>query len=301
MDFPISGVTVSPFLLIGIGFLVGVLGGFFGVGGGFLAGPMMFWAGVPMNFVVGTDLAHMTGKSIVAAKRHRTLGHVDVRLGAVMVLGTMFGVEIGAMVIEALEKSGNIDHVIGVIYIIILILIGSFTAWESIKAIRMVGTEQIDAKDALAFSSITRQVRKIRIWPMVSFPGSGIDEISLWVVVGVGMITGVLAGMLGVGGGFIRMPMLIYLLGVPTHVAVGTDLFEIIFSAGYGTLTHAVKGNVDILMALVMQTGAALGAQIGATGTRYFAGPRIRLLFSVLPFIGVILVIIRLLGGGMVH
>ncbi len=301
MYFPISDVTISPFLLVGIGFLVGVLGGFFGVGGGFLAGPMMFWAGVPMNFVVGTDLAHMTGKSIVAAKRHRTLGHVDVRLGAVMILGTMVGVEIGAMFIEALELSGNIDRVIGIIYIVILILIGSFTAWESIKAIRMVGSEQMDARDALAFTSITKHVRKIRIWPMVSFPGAGIDEISLWVVVGVGMITGVLAGMLGVGGGFIRMPMLIYLLGVPTHVAVGTDLFEIVFSAGYGTLTHGVKGNVDILMALVMQTGAALGAQIGATGTRYFAGPRIRLFFSVLPFIGVVLVIIRLLGGGMGH
>ncbi len=298
MFFPISDVTVNPFLLVGIGFLVGLLGGFFGVGGGFLAGPMMFWSGVPMNFVVGTDLAHMTGKSIVAAKRHRTLGHVDMKLGFIMVLGTMLGVEIGANVIEALEASGNIDVVIGLIYVVILIFIGSFTAWESIKAIRMVKTEQIDAKDAVAFTSITRHVRKIRIRPMVSFPGSGIKEISLWVVIGVGMITGILAGMLGVGGGFIRMPMLIYLLGIPTHIAVGTDLFEIIFSAGYGTLTHAVKGNVDVLMALVMQTGAALGAQIGAVGTRYFAGPRLRLLFSVLPFVGAILVIIRLLGGG---
>jgi uncharacterized membrane protein YfcA len=303
MYFPISDVTISPFLLIGIGFLVGILGGFFGVGGGFLAGPMMFWAGVPMNFVIGTDLAHMTGKSIVAAKRHRTLGHVDMRLGAVMILGTVIGVEIGANIIEALELSGNIDQVIGMIYVVILILIGSFTAWESLKAMRMVSSGEANAKDALAFTSITKRVREIKIWPMVSFPGSGIDEISLWIVVGVGMLTGLLAGMLGVGGGFIRMPMLIYLLGVPTHVAVGTDLFEIIFSAGYGTLTHAVKGNVDVLMALVMQTGAALGAQIGATGTRYFVGPRIRLFFSILPFIGAIMVIIRLLGlsGGMGH
>lgn len=299
MYFPISDVTISPFLLIGIGFMVGVLGGFFGVGGGFLAGPLMFWAGVPMNFVIGTDLAHMTGKSIVAAKRHRTLGHVDIRLGMVMIFGTIFGVEIGANVIEALEVAGNIDQVIGLIYVVILILIGSFTAWESIKAMRLVKTNPTSDKDALAFTSLMRYARKIRIWPMVSFPGSGIDEISLWLVVGVGVITGVLAGMLGVGGGFIRMPLLIYLLGIPTHVAVGTDLFEIVFSAGYGTLTHAVKGNVDVLMALVMQTGAAVGAQIGAVGTRYFAGPRIRLFFSILPFVGAILVIIRLLGGGL--
>jgi len=92
------------------------------------------------------------------------------------------------------------------------------------------------------------------------------------------------------------MPLMVYVLGIPTHVAIGTDLFEIIFSSGYGTLTHALKGNVDILMALVMQTGAALGAQIGATSTRFFAGPRIRLFFSVLPVIGAIMVVLTLLG-----
>jgi hypothetical protein len=92
------------------------------------------------------------------------------------------------------------------------------------------------------------------------------------------------------------MPMLVYILGVPTHIAVGTDLFEVIISAGFGTVTHALKGNVDILMALVMQTGAAIGAQIGATATRFFVGPRIRLFFSILPFVGAALVIFRLLG-----
>jgi uncharacterized membrane protein YfcA len=136
---------------------------------------------------------------------------------------------------------------------------------------------------------------------MISFPGSGIDAISLWLVLGVGFLTGLLAGALGVGGGFIRMPMLIYVLGVPTHVAVGTDLFEIMISAGFGTLTHAFKGNVDIMMALVMHTGSALGAQIGATSTRHFGGPLIRLLFSVLPVIGALLVLLRLMSSGASH
>jgi len=104
MYFPIADVTVNPLFLVGVGFLVGLLGGFFGVGGGFLAGPMMFLVGVPMNFVVGTDLAHMTGKSIVAARRHRILGHVDVRLGLLMVLGTVPGVELGARIIEGRWK-----------------------------------------------------------------------------------------------------------------------------------------------------------------------------------------------------
>jgi uncharacterized membrane protein YfcA len=154
----------------------------------------------------------------------------------------------------------------------------------------------MDAKDVVGFKAITKRMYKVRIPPMVSFPASGIEEISVWLVVGVGVLTGILAGAMGVGGGFIRMPMLVYILGIPTHVAVGTDLFEIIFSAGYGTLTHALKGNVDIIMALVMQTGAAIGAQIGAVSTKYFAGPRIRLFFSVLPLIGALMVFLRLLG-----
>ena len=301
MYFPIADVTVSPILLMSVGFLVGILGGFFGVGGGFLAGPMMFWTGVPMNFVVGTDLAHMTGKSLVAARRHRALGHVDYKLGLTMVMGTIVGVEIGARIIEALQESGSLEYTIGITYVVILTLISGFTGWESIRAIQMVRTDQIDVEDAVGFKGLSKRIQAVNIPPMVSFPVSGIESISIWMVLGVGLFTGVLAGSLGVGGGFIRMPMLVYVLGIPTHVAIGTDLFEIIFSSGYGTITHALKGNVDILMALVMQTGAAIGAQIGATATRFFAGPKIRLAFSVLPLIGAILVAVRLFGTGMVH
>lgn len=296
MYFPIANVTVNPFFLAGVGFLVGLLGGFFGVGGGFLAGPMMFLVGVPMNFVVGTDLAHMTGKSIVAARRHRALGHVDIKLGLLMVLGTIPGIEVGARIVEGLESSGSIDLVVGVAYIVILLAIGVFTAWESLHAMQLIRAEQMEAKDALAFQGVTRRVHRFKLPPLISLPNSGIESISLCVVVGVGFLTGLLAGVLGVGGGFIRMPMMIYFVGVPTHVAVGTDLFEVVISAGFGTLTHALKGNVDILMALVMHTGAAIGAQIGAMATRFFVGPRIRLLFAFLPFVGAILVILRFLG-----
>ncbi|MCJ7700400.1 MAG: sulfite exporter TauE/SafE family protein [Anaerolineales bacterium] len=301
MEFPIAGVTVNPFLLAGIGFLVGILGGFFGVGGGFIAGPFMFWAGVPMNFVVGTDLAHMTGKSIVASKRHRALGHVDVKLGMLMVLGTIVGVEVGAQIIEGLENSGRVDIIIGVTYVVILLLISAFTAWESLRALRMIRTDQMDVKDAVGIKGLSERVHGFKLWPMISLPASGITSISLWTILGVGFITGVLSGSLGVGGGFIRMPLLVYVMGLPTHVAIGTDLFEIVFSSAYGTLTHALKGNVDILMALVMQTGAAVGAQIGATSTRFFAGPKIRLFFSALPIIGAVMVLIELLTKMSVH
>ena len=307
MFFPISDVFINPIYLIVVGFLVGILGGFFGVGGGFIAAPALFWTGMPLNIVVGTDLAHMTGKSIVAAKRHSALGHVDIRLGVVMVAGTVLGIEAGAQMIELLEQTGQVDLVVGSTYIVVLLAISAFTAWESITAIRMMYKqhegqhhellERADDEDVLAFQGLARLLLRIRLWPMISFPTSGIAEISLWIVLGVGFFTGILAGFLGVGGGFIRMPMLVYFIGVPTHIAVGTDLFEIIISAGYGTLTHALKGNVDILVALVMQTGAAVGAQIGAASTTYVAGPRIRLLFSALPLIGVIIILVRLISG----
>jgi uncharacterized membrane protein YfcA len=301
MEFPISGVVVNPIALAVIGFLVGILGGFFGVGGGFIAGPFMFWAGVPMNYVVGTDLAHMTGKSIVASKRHRTLGHVDVKLGSLMVVGTILGVEGGAQIIEGLEASGAVDIVIGIVYIFILLLISVFTAWESLRALQMIRTDQMDTKEAVGVKGLSERVHGIKLWPMISFPASGIKSLSLWTILCVGFVTGLLSGSLGVGGGFIRMPLLVYVVGLPTHVAVGTDLFEIVFSSGYGTITHALKGNVDILMALVMQTGAAVGAQIGATSTRFFAGPKIRLFFSVLPIFGAVMVLIELLSGMGTH
>jgi uncharacterized membrane protein YfcA len=294
MEFPISHVVINPFALAMVGFVVGVLGGFFGVGGGFLAGPLMFWFGVPINFVVGTDLAHMTGKSIVAARRHRALGHVDFRLGLLMILGTIPGVEAGAQIVEWLMSRGDIDTVIGLVYVLILSSIGTFTAWESLRALRLKRTDRLQAREAVGVDSQSYRSRLLRIPPLVKLEVSGVEEVSVWAIILVGAFTGLLAGFLGVGGGFLRMPLLVYMLGVPTHVAVGTDLFEIMISAGFGTITHALKGNVDILIALTMHTGAAIGAQIGAVMTRYFSGPNIRFMFSFMPLVAAVMVLLRL-------
>jgi len=144
---------------------------------------------------------------------------------------------------------------------------------------------------------ISRAVQRIALPPYVRLPVSGIPRLSIWVILGVAFVGGFFSGFLGGGAGYIRMPCLVYLLGIPTHIAVGTDLFEIIISAGYGTVSHALKGNVDILIALVMHTGAAIGAQMGATLTQYFVGPRIRMAFIPLPLIGAALMIRALLSG----
>lgn len=299
MFFPISGVHVDPIYLVAVGFVVGVLGGFFGVGGSFIAGPLMFIAGIPMNFVIGTDLAHITGKSIVAARRHRALGHVDLRLALIMVVGTTLGVESGAQIVQALKNNHVLDTVIAIIYIVILIVIGVFVAYESVKTLRRVRDENLtglEARNAIGFVGLAKRVQAIRIPPMIALPASGIPAISLWVILVGAYVSGFLGGLLGGGAGYIRLPTLIYVFGVPTYLAVGTDLLEVVFSAGYGTLTHAVKGNVDIMIALVMHTGAAVGAQIGTMATRHIGGPKIRLAFSALPLIGAILVVLRLLG-----
>jgi uncharacterized membrane protein YfcA len=310
MDFLVSHTHLNSLYLIVIGFIIGVLGGFFGVGGSFLAGPSLFALGVPMNFVVGTDLAHIVGKSIVAAKKHRALGNVDLKLGSIMVIGTIIGVEIGAQGIEALKHRANIDQVVGITFVVVLISISAFIAWESMLTMRMQrererAAEQsgvatrlpAEKEDESALAHIAKRIHGIKLWPMISLPVSGIEQVSLWSILLVALVGGIFSGFLGGGAGYIRMPAMVYLLGVPTHVAVGTDLFEVVISASYGTFTHAVKGNVDILIALVMHTGAAIGAQIGAASTEYFRGPKIRLAFVPLPLIGAAIVIYSLLTG----
>jgi len=309
MHFPISGTDISPVYLVVIGFLIGVMGGFFGVGGSFIAGPALRAAGMHWNFAVGTDLAHIVGKSVVAAKRHRALGNVDLKLGFIMALGTIAGAEVGVQLIEMLKRTGNVDFVVSIVSITIFCSISTFMIWESWKTLQLQKTRQADrsrpeekllpkhSQDESSFVGVTQAINKFHLWPMVSLPTSGVKSISLWVIVLVSFIGGAFSGFLGGGAGYIRMPMLVYVLGIPTHLAVGTDLFEIIISASYGTFSHALKGNVDILIALVMNTGAAIGAQIGAVLTQYFAGPKIRLLFVPLPLIGAAIVIYTLFTG----
>ena len=306
MFFPISGAHISPVYLVVIGFLIGIMGGFFGVGGSFIAGPALRAVGLDWNFAVGTDLAHIVGKSVVATKRHRALGNVDLRLGLIMAVGTMAGAECGAQLIQMLKRAGNVNLVVSIVSIAIYFTISSFMIWESWKTLRLQkqrGAQpkpagvSVKSQDESSFSHVTTAIQEFQLAPMVALPTSGVRAISLWVILLVAFIGGLFSGFLGGGAGYIRMPMMVYVLGIPTHLAVGTDLFEIIISASYGTFSHAIKANVDILIALVMNTGAAIGAQIGAISTQYFAGPKIRLAFVPLPLIGAAIVIYTLFTG----
>src|SRR5947209_7002913 len=259
MFFPISGAHISPIYLAIVGFFIGILGGFFGVGGSFIAGPALRAVGLDWNFAVGTDLAHIVGKSVVAAKRHRALGNVDLRLGFFMAIGTIAGAEMGAQLIQAFKRAGNVNFVVSVVSIVIYLSISAFMLWESWKTLALSKRQNPQRKsitrggksDESAFQHVTTAIQRWRIPPMISLPASGVT-ISLWIILLVAFVGGLCSGFLGGGAGYIRMPSMVYVLGIPTHLAVGTDLFEIIISASYGTFTHAIKGNVDILIALVI-------------------------------------------------
>jgi uncharacterized membrane protein YfcA len=292
-------VTIDPFVLVTIGFFVGVLGGLFGVGGSFFVTPALYALGLPMAIAVGTDLAHILGKSIVAAKRHRVLGNIDFKLGLLMVAATMVGVEIGVRSIQRLKHTRYLDLVVGGAFICVLVFISAFMLWESIQTFRLkkaaLKRSGSRAKsDASAFGYMAKAIQRFPLPPYVRLPVSNIARISVWPIFAVALFGGFFSGFFGGGAGYIRMPALIYLLGIPTHIAVGTDLFEIVISASYGTYSHAIHGNVDILIALVMLTGAALGARIGAQLTQYIKGPGLRLAFIPLPLLGAALLLNRL-------
>jgi uncharacterized membrane protein YfcA len=303
MFFPISNTHINPIYLAVVGFIIGILGGFFGVGGSFIAGPALRLMGVDWNYAVGTDLAHIVGKSIVAARQHRALGNVDLKLGLFMAFGTIGGAECGAQLIQALKRAGHVNTVVSYVAILVYTSIAAFMLWESQKTLRTdkkqsrSGVKGVQSKkDRSAFGPVTRSIQRLKIRPMIELPTSGV-KISLWTILLVAFIGGLFSGFLGGGAGYIRMPSMVYVLGIPTHLAVGTDLFEIVISASYGTISHAIKGNVDILIALVMHTGAVIGAQIGVVATQYFAGPKIRLAFVPLPLIGAAIVIYTLMTG----
>ena len=184
MFFPISGVHLDPIYLILIGFIVGTLGGFFGVGGSFLTAPALFAVGLPMNFVVGTDLAHIVGKSIVAARTHRVLGNIDLKLAGIMVIGTIAGSETGVQAIELLKRVADVDLVVGSVSVIVFTGISLFCAWESWMTLRAKARTCYPTlskkQDSTAIDAFAKGVQRIKLAPTVSLPHSGIASISFW-------------------------------------------------------------------------------------------------------------------------
>ncbi len=290
LHLPIADTYTSAWALLLLGFTVGVLGGFFGIGGAFMVTPALNIFGFPMAYAVGTDIAHIFGKSIVSTFKHAVLRHVCWIYGIVIGLTGMIGVSLGKQLIMYLERIGQVGPVVRLVYILLLVSIGSYMVWEYLRWSR-----NRDRQDAACHREETSRLavffQRLRLWPMIPSPLTGI-RMSFWVLVALGVFTGWVSGFLGVGGGFVRVPMMVYLLGFPTVVAVGTDLFAIVISNSWGAYTYATAGRVELMAACVMLLGAAVGAQLGALATAFVQGMRIRLLFAVtvlLAAVGVIL------------
>jgi uncharacterized membrane protein YfcA len=280
---PIAGVKIfwPGLIILGVG--VGIIGGFFGMGGAWMVTPGLNILGFPMAFAIGTDIAHMAGKSLISTMRHGKFGNVDYKLGLIMLFGTVAGFEVGAQMIMWLERLGNVEVVVRWIYIALLILI----AWMVFHDVAKRRAKEQAAKaagkevDALATGiEWHKTLHKIKIPPMIHLEVAGI-VCTAWLPILVSFFTGWLAGILGIGGGLIRMPALIYLIGCPTHVAVGTDLFEVMISGLYGAGTYTLKGRTELVAALIMLVGAAVGAQVGAVATKYIKGYGIRVAFGL--------------------
>ncbi len=279
MFMPIAGVKIFWPGLVLIGFSVGVIGGFFGMGGAWMVTPGLNILGFPMAFAIGTDIAHIAGKSMISTIRHSKFGNVDYKLGIIMVIGTMGGIECGAQLVMYLERLGQVGPVVRWVYVVFLLLIALmvFSDYAKARKKKKMG-EQAGEKGVEGFTWY-KTLHKINIPPMVHFKTSGI-YCSAWLPIMVSFVTGVLAGFLGIGGGLLRMPALIYFIGAPTHVAVGTDLFEVMISGLYGAFTYTLKGRIELVAVFVMLTGAAIGAQIGTVATKYAKGYGIRLAFG---------------------
>ena len=275
IHLPIAQVAVDPLILIAIGMLVGFLSGLFGVGGGFLLTPLLIFYGIPAAVAASTQANQILATSIAGVSAHWRDRQVDTRLGTLMLVGGLAGSTMGVGVFSILKAFGIVDATISVLYIIFLGVIGGLMAWESVNALGKTGGGDPGRRT------------RLRVWmrslPMKRrFPRSGL-YISIIPPIAIGFFVGVLAAVLGVGGGFILAPAMVYLLGVPTRVMVGTSLFQIIFLTAYVTFLQATfNGTVDLVLAAVLMVGGVIGARYGAIAGRRLKAAQLRLLLALL-------------------
>jgi uncharacterized membrane protein YfcA len=282
----------------GTGFVIGVLSGLFGVGGGFLLVPLLnIVFNVPYNIAIGSSLLQMVGTSSAASLKHKDYGNIDYKLAGFILIGSIMGAEFGARILMWLKSVGTImihtiskmDLWINLIYIVLLSLVGISMFLESKKAKKRA------PRGGVVDTIFSQKIQNIKIPPLTSLPISNIEYISVCYLVVLGFGVGILSGLLGIGGAFILNPALIYLIGVPTSVAIGTSLFQTIFISGYGGLTHFFKGNVDFALVACVLIGSLVGSQLGAKIHNKLRGAYIRYYFSLVIFVAVIIVLFKFL------
>ena len=290
LDSLLGAFTGSPELLalfVGFGLVVGILFGFFGMGGSFLVTPALLMMGYPARVAVGSGMAFVFGTAVIATLKHHDLGQVDYKLGAIMIAGTTLGIEAGRASVFYLEDLGLAGGVISVAYVLLLGGIGLMVTREALKGDGGGIDHSAAEKDLSEYEipeTAKRIQRTVRIPPMVTLRGD--VRVSAWVITIVAFLTGLLSGFLGVGGGFIRMPAMIYAIGVPVPVAIGTDLFEIVFSGAIGSYLYGQGGGVDLGIVAPLLLGSALGARIGSAATAVVDADGIKIYFGGMLLVG---------------
>lgn len=262
-------------LFVGFGLLIGILFGFFGMGGSFLVTPALLIVGYPAPVAVGSGLAFVFGTSVIGALSHRDHGQVCYTLAAVMILGMMFGIEIGTRVVFQLADLGSADFVISVVYVGLLGVVG-------LVVLRDTRTDGTDVRAG----RVGIRVQAITLPPTVSLPGGA--TVSVWVILAVGSGIGILSGCLGVGGGFLLLPVMVYGFGIPAAIAAGTSLLQISISGAFGTFVYAQSNAVNIPVVAALLAGSAFGARIGAGATRLVNEADIREYFAGTLFAGAV-------------
>ncbi|WP_254862994.1 sulfite exporter TauE/SafE family protein [Halovivax gelatinilyticus] len=251
-------------LFVSFGFMVGVLFGFFGMGGSFLVTPTLLILGYPASVAIGSGLAFYFGTSVIAVMKHYDIGQVDYKLGAILFVVLSVGIEIGSILVFGLEEIGVADLVTGIAYVVLLAGIGVLFLRRALAGEDEDEDGNVD-EDVDDIPAVGQTIQSYTIPPMISLVSGG--RTSLWTVSGAGGVVGMISGLIGVGGGFMRMPMIYYLIGTPLTVAVGTSLFAGLFSGAYGAFTYGMSGSVDLVVVSLLLVGSALGARIGSGAT----------------------------------
>ena len=283
----LGGWEISAVLLFGLGAVVGLLGGFFGVGGGWIITPALNILGMPIACAVGTGLAYITGMGVVSAWRHRRHGSLEPRLAWAIGLAMVVSIHFGKATMMLLERAGNSGPVVRVAYILLLLGIGLFMLRDALRS--RAGAAQANSEQVRGARPCLQSCQ----WkPTMHLPKTAAD-VSVWPLLGIGTVVGFLSGLLGVGGGFALMPVLVYLIGVPTRVAVGTSLVCILMASPFGVLGYTLAKQVEFRAAGVMIAGALIGAPVGVYACQLVQGRRLRLLYAVMIILGGVSVMLR--------
>jgi uncharacterized membrane protein YfcA len=274
---PIAGNSINVLVIFSIGGFIGLLSGIFGVGGGFLMTPLLIMMGIPPTVAAASDSSQIVGASTSGTLAHYRMGNVDFKMGILLLIGGVVGGTAGVQLIKLLRAMGNADFLITITYVVMLGGVGGYMLLESLQGLRSVKQAQPIPKKE---SGYAKMVKKLPF--QTRFEKSGI-ELSILMPLFLGTLVGILAAIMGVGGGFIMVPVMVYLLRMPMHVVVGTSLFQILFTCINVTIMQsATNHTVDFILALILLLGSTIGVQFGAKISKKLKGDQLKILLAIL-------------------